>query len=124
MIAWVAAAGFAVLILFQAAIVLGAPLGSVSYGGSHPGRLPTHLRVTSAFAVLVWAFAALIVLQRAGEIGGFFPYGFVGVASWVLVGFLALSIVLNAISRSPKERWWAGFATVLTVLCFLVARGV
>jgi hypothetical protein len=122
-IAWCAAAGFAVLVLFQAAIVLGAPVGRFSYGGSHPGRLPTHLRVVSVAAVAVWALAALIVLQRGGEIDGLFPYGFVRLATWVLVGFLTLSVPLNALSRSPGERWWALFAAVLATLCFLLARG-
>ena len=121
-IAWCAAAGFAVQVVFQAAIALGAPLGPYSFGGGHPGRLPTRLRVVSAAAAVVWAFAMLIVLQRGGQIGVVLPGGYVIVATWILVGFLTLSVPLNAISRSRRERPWALFAAVLAVLCFLVAR--
>lgn len=122
MIAWLAAGGFAVQAAFQAAIALGAPLGSYSFGGSHPGRLPVHLRVTSAVAVLVWLAAATVALQRGGEIGGPLPTGFVTVATWVLVGVLTLAVPLNALSPSRRERPWAIFAAVLAVLLFLLAR--
>lgn len=122
MTAWLAAAGFVVQVAFQAAIVLGAPVGRIAYGGGHPGRLPRRLRVASAVATVVWAAAVLIVLQRGGAIGGILPAGFVRVVTWVLFGFLTLSVPLNAISRSPRERWWAPFAAVLAVLCFLLAR--
>jgi len=62
----VAAVGFLTIALFQAALALGAPLGRAAYGGVHDGQLPTGLRMASAFATIVWALAAMIVLGRAG----------------------------------------------------------
>ncbi|MGH2547220.1 MAG: hypothetical protein ACRDHJ_10140, partial [Actinomycetota bacterium] len=64
--ALLAAVGFTAISAFQVALALGAPLGGASWGGRHSGRLPAGFRVASAFAVVVWMLAALIVLARGG----------------------------------------------------------
>ena len=56
----------AVLIVFQAALALGAPWGRATWGGQHPGTLPRHLRMASAANILVFGFAILIFILFVG----------------------------------------------------------
>jgi hypothetical protein len=113
--------GFAVIAVFQAALALGAPVGRAAWGGTR-ARPATRLRVASAFAVGIWAFAALIILGRAGfrespAHGSFARYG-----TFVLIGVLALSAIGNVASKSKWERFlWAPLALAMAVLCFVVA---
>lgn len=119
-----AATGFVLIAVFQAALALGAPLGRAAWGGTHPGRLPRNLRIGSAVAVGVWLLAVLIVLDRSGVVASPLPAGFVRVATWALVGLLAVGVAMNAASKSRWERFgWAPFTAVLALLCLVVARG-
>lgn len=118
-----ASVGFLTIALFQAALAFGAPLGRASWGGVHDGQLPTGFRVASAFAVFVWALAALIVLGRAGFEITPLPLRFLHVGTWVLVGVLLVGVLMNVASSSPWERYmWAPFTLTLALLCLVVAR--
>ena len=116
-------AAIAGLALFQAALIAGAPLGRLAWGGQHR-ILPRRLRVGSVISIGLYALFALIVLDRAGvwQIAAFVtirPY-----ATWVLMGYFLLGVVMNGISRSPPERLaMTPLAAVLAVCCFVVAQG-
>ena len=103
----VAAVIFVVLIaalaVLQAALAAGAPWGRFAFGGQHDGALPRGLRIASVAAIVVYVLMALIVLDCAG-LTDVLGDGFQGIAIWVLVGFLALNTIPNAISRSRAER--------------------
>jgi len=104
-----AAVGFAVTPVFQIALAGRAPFGRASWGGTHAGQLPTGLRVASAVAVGVWVFAALIVLGRAGFAVSPLPASFTTWGTWILVGVLAISALMNFASPSAWERFgWGG----------------
>ncbi|WP_278236689.1 hypothetical protein [Isoptericola sp. AK164] len=110
----------ALLALFQVLVACGAPLGAFVWGGRHR-VLPARLRVGSLVAVLVYAAVSVVALDRAGMID-VLPDGVARVAMWVVVGWFALSIVPNAISRSRPERLLMTPVTVvLAVLALLVA---
>ncbi len=110
------------LAFFQLALAAGAPWGRAAFGGftERPG---TSLRISAAIATLIWAAAALISLRRAGlAVWSPLPSSWLPVAAWVIVGVLALSIVVNAISPSVLEKAiWIPFGVVATVLAVTVA---
>ncbi|CAN5872099.1 hypothetical protein BH23ACT4_BH23ACT4_01580 [soil metagenome] len=110
-----------IIALFQIALAAGAPWGAASWGGRHPGKLPTGYRIGSAVAGLFFYPAvAAFILDRAGVVGDEPSGG--GVAGlWVLVGLFGLSTVINLISPSKMERIWAPVALVLTVCCVILA---
>lgn len=89
---------FALLILFQLALALGAPWGRAAYGGQHAGVLPTQFRVASVVAIVVWTG----------------------------VGLLVIAVIMNAITPSALERAiWLPFsllALASTVTVALTAR--
>jgi hypothetical protein len=117
--AWLACAIFAALAVFQAALIAGAPLGHFAWGGQHR-VLPRNLRIGSIVSIVLYAFFAAIILQRAGVIA-VLPAPVADVGIWVVAAYLALGIPLNAISRSLPERYTmtpvviALFALVVTV---------
>jgi hypothetical protein len=124
MAAVLAAVGFLAIAAFQVALALGAPLGRASWGGRHDGRLPAGLRIASAFAVVVWMLASLIVLARSGYEFSPVPDAVARWGTWVLVGLMPVAALMNLASASRWERFlWGPVALILAVLCFLVARG-
>jgi hypothetical protein len=116
-----AAAGFLVIAVFQAALALGAPLGHAAWGGRQ-ARLSTRLRIGSAVAVVFWILAALIVLGRAGFAVSPFPDVVERWGTWVLVGLLPIGGLMNIGSSSRWERYlWGPLALILAVLTLVVA---
>lgn len=112
----------AALAVFQFLLILGVPIGHFAWGGQHR-VLPTRLRIGSAVAIVLYALFALMILDRAG-LTAVLPDAVVAVGIWVLVGYLALGVIMNAISRSKPERYTMTPVTlVLGVLCLLVALG-
>jgi hypothetical protein len=118
-----AAAGLAGIALFQLALAAGAPLGRAAWGGTHVGPLPAGLRIASGVAVIVWTFAALVVIRRGGMGLPAMPEAVARWGTWVLFGLLLLGALMNAASASVWERYlWGPYALILAGLCFLVAR--
>ena len=68
-------------------------------------RLPAALRIGSLVSILIYAVFAIIVLERAGLIAVLPSPDIARMGIWVIAGYLALGIVMNAISRSPPERF-------------------
>jgi hypothetical protein len=116
-----AAAGFLLIAVFQAALALGAPLGHAAWGGRQ-ARLSTRLRIGSAVAVVFWIVAAMIVLGRAGFEVSPFPDVVERWGTWVLVVLLPVGALMNIASSSRWERYlWGPLALVLAVLTLVVA---
>ncbi|ALJ21739.1 hypothetical protein [Microbacterium sp. No. 7] len=108
----------AALAALQVLVALGLPLGRFVWGGRHR-VLPTGLRIGSAVSVVLYAAMAALLLSRAGVIpGGDSP--FVRVATWVLFGYFALGILMNAISRSRPERLTMTPVTIVLAAATLV----
>ena len=114
----VALALLTALAVLQILAASGLPLGRFVWGGQHR-VLPRGLRVASAASVLVYAGLAALLLSRAGVL----PAGdstAVIVLTWVVFAFFAASVALNAISRSPAERWTMTPTSLLLAAATLV----
>lgn len=103
------------LAVFQIALVFGAPLGHFAWGGADR-VLPRGKRIGSAVSIVLYAVFAWVFLMRAGLASPVLPEIVVDIAAWVIVGYFALGIPLNAISRSKPERY-----TMTPVLIVLLA---
>jgi hypothetical protein len=109
------------VVLFQIGLALGAPWGAYAMGGANPGRFPPALRVAAAFQGLLIALLAVVVLSDAEVVLPALADEFVWLI-WLAVAFSAVSLVLNAITRSPLERrLWLPVAAVMLLSSFLVA---
>lgn len=109
------------LAVFQVALIAGAPIGHFAWGGQDR-VLPRAKRIGSAISIVLYALFAGVVLQRAGLVRLVPVEAVVDVGAWVLVGYFALGIVMNAMSRSKPERWtMVPVCVVLTGLTVIVA---
>ena len=107
------------LACFQLLLAAGLPLGHYAWGGAHQ-VLPRSLRIGSIVATFIYLLAALITLEAANVID-LVASDLPRIAVWVLAGFFAIGIVMNAVSRSKKERRMAFGALSLSALCAIVA---
>ena len=108
------------LAVFQVGLAAGRPWGRLAWGGQHV-VLPTRFRAGSAVSILIYGLIAVVFLSVAGLVS-VLPGGFVDVAIWVLVGYFALGVLLNGISRSPAERAvMTPSVLVLGACCLVVA---
>ena len=114
-----------VIAVFQAALALGAPWGEAAWGGQNPGVLPRNLRIASGIAaVVIYPLIILLVLAGAGLIDdGWVPVD-ITIVMWILAVLLTVGAVMNAISRSPRERLWAPVALIVAICCALIAIGI
>ena len=110
-----------VVVLFQLGLVAGKAWGEYTMGGRYPGRLPAVMRLAALVQAVVLAVLAAIVLDAAGLLG----LDWTAQTEWlpfVPVAVSALSLVLNASSRSePERRTWTPVAIVLLVSSLAVA---
>ena len=105
---------------FQLLLVLGVPLGRYDWGGSVE-VLPIHLRIASVVAMLVYLLAAAIVLSRAGVVALSTSDRVTHTGTRALTMLFGIGVVLNAISKSDKERLFVPVVLTLSILCFIVA---
>jgi hypothetical protein len=108
------------LAVLQMLLIAGAPLGRFAWGGQHV-VLPPRLRIGSVVSVVTYVLFAVLMLQAA-EAVAVLPRSFVEVAMWVLAGYFALGIVMNALSRSRPERLvMTPTVLLLTAICLVLA---
>lgn len=111
----------AVLAILQLALVFKAPIGEFAWGGQHK-VLPGKLRAGSAAAIVIYIFIAAVVAAESGWWHGVGNQVVVDIGIWVIVGYFALGVFVNAISRSKKERnTMTPVSLVLAVCTLLVA---
>ena len=109
------------LAIFQLALIAGAPIGQLAWGGQDR-VLPARKRVGSVTSIVLYALFSIVVLQRAGLVAIIPTQGIVDIGIWALVAYFALGIVMNALSRSKPERWtMAPLSLLLAVLTLVVA---
>jgi hypothetical protein len=109
------------VIAFQLALAAGAPWGAFAMGGAFPGQFPPALRVAAIIQAALLAGLAAVVLSRAGLA---LPQ-WSRVSRWlvyIVVAFAAVSLVLNLLTPSARERAiWAPVAFLLLITSGVVA---
>ena len=105
---------------FQIALALGAPWGAYAVGGRVPGRFPPSMRLLALVQAVVLGLLALVVLESAGLVSrgrAEWPW-----LIWVAVAVSAVSVAMNAASRSPGERrLWVPVGLVMLASSLVVA---
>ena len=120
-VAYVLLAGLAA---FQLALVAGAPLGHLAWGGKHR-VLPRGLRVGSAVSVLLYALFAYVISRAVGYATDFGDFRESYPLIWVLTAYFGIGVLANAASRSRPERLvMTPVALVLALCCLVIALEV
>ncbi len=106
----------ALVVAFQFALILGAPWGYLTQGGSIPGALPPARRVAAAASICLMTALAAAILGRGG-----FDLGLPGWSAWAAFGISLLSLALNMATPSRAERrLWAPVAALLAITSGIV----
>jgi len=108
------------LAVLQASLIAGAPLGRFAWGGRNV-VLPANLRIGSAVSIVLYAGFAVLILSAAGAVS-VLPDSVTDVGIWVLSGYFALGVGMNAASRSRPERLvMTPVALALAAVCVVLA---
>ena len=119
---WISIIALAFVALFQLALVLGAPMGEYAFGGAHKGKLPLQYRIASVLSILIYLATAGHYLAQVNLISRLLPDDLNNLVNWALVGLNAVSLIMNSISRSKKERnTWVPVALLLLICSIFIA---
>ena len=111
----------AIVIVFQLALVAGAPWGELTRGGRFPGRLPAKMRLVPVLSALLLAGFAAVIAARAGLIESPATLSS-GILVWVVVAYCSLGVVANAATPSKAERrLWLPVVLVMLITSITVA---
>ncbi|MGO4187420.1 hypothetical protein [Pseudarthrobacter sp. TAF60_1] len=109
----------AALAVFQVALITGAPLGRMAWGGQHR-VLPTNLRILSSVSIGLYAIFAYAALAEADLVPPLIGESLMTVTIWVMTGYFALGVLMNGLSRSKPERFVMTPATAALAALYLV----
>lgn len=93
-----------VVVVFQLALVAGAPWGEYTMGGRNKGRLPRLLRISATVSAVIMLAQAGHYLAQAGVLPPLLDPRGSNVVNWIWFGFSIAGLIVNSISRSKKER--------------------
>ena len=120
--AWTQIVTLGIVSLFQLSLVLGAPMGEYAFGGTHKGKLPIGFRLVSGVSMAIYLGIAGHVAAQLGIVQKLLPSALNAAANWTIFGLFVLSLIMNAASRSKKERdLWVPVALLLAIASFIVA---
>lgn len=110
---------FLAVVILYILLAIGLPYGDFALGGKYK-ILPKQMRVTCAISVLIQLVAIMFILQAGNviSIGALKP-----LAKWVCYFFalyLILNTVMNALSKSKKEKLVMTPLSFVTAICFLI----
>ena len=104
-----------VVAVFQLALALGAPWGSLAWGGGHERRLPARLRAGSVASAAVMTLIGWFFLSVALDLPSPVPSSSRSAFAWLVSVLFAVGTLMNAASRSRSER--AVWTPVAAMLC-------
>lgn len=110
---------FGIVAVLTLLIGLGFPLGEFTMGGKYR-IMPKNLRIFCWISLVIQLFAIVIVLQ-AGHI---IPLWFsVKTTKYIVLFFaiyLSLNSVMNLLSTSKKEKFFATPGSIIAAICFWI----
>ena len=111
------------VVIFQWLIFLKLPLGEYTMGGLNKGVLPKKYRITALIQSFILLFNGIVVLD-AGFQFSVFSNTFIEYYRWFIMVLMFISMVMNLITKSQKERrLWAPVTVVMFVLSMIVLMG-
>ena len=105
---------------FQAALVLGAPWGALTWGGRFVGVLPGSMRAAAALSMFLMLAFAWMLLSRAHVVR---HRPAARPLAWVVVVYSVIGVLANAATPSAWERIiWLPIVSLMLLCSLIVAR--
>ena len=119
MTAIIGAIAFSMVIVLSILIICGLPLGELTMGGQYK-VFPKNLRILLVSQLILQIFFVLIILQMGGFIPLWFSSKVTKVIGIVMASYLSLNTIMNAISKSKKERYIMTPLSLISSICFWI----
>lgn len=113
----------ALTVLFQMAVLFGAPVGAFTQGGAVSGELGPAGKANAGISALILLLFGLIIARKSEILPARHDSKIINIGFWVLLVFSTLETFLNWFSPSDLERMvWGPVNTVLLVCVIGIAR--
>lgn len=119
MTAIIGAIAFSMVIVLSILIICGLPLGELTMGGQYK-VFPKSLRILLVSQLILQIFFVLIILQMGGFIPLWFSVEVTKIIGIVMAAYLSLNTIMNAISKSKKERYIMTPLSLISSICFWI----
>ncbi len=119
MLSIISAITFGLLIIMSLLLLAGLPLGELTMGGQYK-IIPPKMRIILVFQMLLQGWFLATILQLGGHIPFWFPINVTKVIGIVMAVFLSLNTVMNAISKSKKEKLIMTPLSAYSAICFWI----
>lgn len=110
---------FAVVAVITVLVACGLPLGEFTMGGKHK-VLPKQLRITAVVSFIIQVFAIIIILQAGGVLTLWFSDKVTKYVCIFFAAYLSLNTIMNLLSRSKKEKYFATPLSLIAAICFWI----
>jgi hypothetical protein len=105
------------VVLFQGALIFGAPWGDLALRGSWKGVLPLKVRWLPALSIVLLIAIARVVLGQSNITQRWGPRWLI----WLAIGYMAVGIVMHIFTPSQAERaLWMPVLSVLFALALYI----
>ena len=117
--AWIGSIAFLSVAILYVLLVFGLPYGEYAMGGKYKVA-PKRMRAVYAISIVIQLFAIMVLLQTGRVISIGFLEGIATGACYVFAVYLSLNTVMNAVSKSRKEKIVMTPLSLVTAVCFWV----
>ncbi|WP_440272494.1 hypothetical protein [Ferdinandcohnia sp. SAFN-114] len=117
--AWIGSIAFLAAAILYVLLALGLPYGDLAMGGQYK-IMPKQMRIACLISVLIQLIAIMFILQVGQIISISLIAPFAKGVCYFFAFYLFLNTVMNAFSKSKKERLVMTPLSLITGLCFLI----
>ncbi len=119
----IAAALLAAIAVLYILLVIGLPYGELAMGGRYT-TVPKDKRYIYGISIVIQLAAGVIVLQTGGALPLVLPHNVTRIVCFCFAAYFTLNIILNAVSKSKKERAVMTPASAVIAVCFWITAAL
>ena len=108
---------FAIVAVLTVLVACGLPLGEFTMGGRYK-VLPKQFRVIAILSFIIQIFAIILILQAGGFLNLWFSQKLTKFICIFFAAYLTLNTVMNLLSNSKKEKYFATPLSAAAAVCF------
>ncbi len=110
---------FSIVAVMTILAACGAPLGEFTMGGKYK-VLPKQYRIMAVISFIIQIFAIIIILQTGGILTLWFSEKVTKYICIFFAVYLSLNTVMNFLSNSKKEKYFATPLSIVAAICFWI----
>jgi hypothetical protein len=117
--AWIGSIVFFIATILYVLLALGLPYGEFAMGGKYK-VMPNKMRIVCVISIIVQLMAILVLLEKGTVLSIGLPQGLTKGTCIFFAIYLSLNTLMNAVSKSKKERLAMTPLSLVTAVCFWI----